>query len=409
MNREFFARFWLFALFCALPVFATTADSTVNAGSAPEAAQTLPDSAQASLSKAPKSLEDAQVATETASEARAFKAEAPNFQEEADDSDSEPALDDSLADEAPEVDSAFVLGPGSRAFERGKTGIEAIDTLPIYEWDVETDHNSLPLTMALSVLPGGGHFYTGHYVRGGFLLAIEAILAYEVFYNKAYQKDRRFEQAAPYRDSVAYYTSLMMQTTSYSELVELQEQRERYANLVRNINDKKMEEEDLRKAEMAWLIGLHVYGMFDAYGIWANNQGHNVEKRSMMRAFLWALIPGGGQFYNRDYGKAGLVYMGLFGAGVSIWTTQNLIEYYLERRRTMIGEDNDDEEERLTDRITHYRKNRNQYIWGSVIIYLYSIGDAVVDAMLADFDSPLHLAIAPVLEGGVQAAVGLDF
>ena len=399
----------LFALFGALPAFAATSDSTGNAESAPAAVQALPDSAQASLSKAPESLEDAQVAAETASGARAFKAEAPNFQEEANDSDSEPAPDDSLADEAPEVDSAFVLGPGSRAFERGKTGIEAIDTLPIYEWDVETDHNSLPLTMALSVLPGGGHFYTGHYVRGGFLLAIEAILAYEVFYNKAYQKDRRFEQAAPYRDSVAYYTSLMMQTTSYSELVELQEQRERYANLVRNINDKKMEEEDLRKAEMAWLIGLHVYGMFDAYGIWANNQGHNVEKRSMMRAFLWALIPGGGQFYNRDYGKAGLVYMGLFGAGVSIWTTQNLIEYYLERRRTMIGEDNDDEEERLTDRITHYRKNRNQYIWGSVIIYLYSIGDAVVDAMLADFDSPLHLAIAPVLEGGVQAAVGLDF
>lgn len=399
----------LFALFGALPVFAATSDSTGNAESAPAAVQALPDSAQASLSKAPESLEDAQVAAETASEARAFKADAPNFQEEADDSDSEPAPDDSLVDEAPEVDSAFVLGPGSRAFERGKTGIDAIDTLPIYEWDVETDHNSLPLTMALSVLPGGGHFYTGHYVRGGFLLAIEAILAYEVFYNKAYQKDRRFEQAAPYRDSVAYYTSLMMQTTSYSELVELQEQRERYANLVRNINDKKMEEEDLRKAEMAWLIGLHVYGMFDAYGIWANNQGHNVEKRSMMRAFLWALIPGGGQFYNRDYGKAGLVYMGLFGAGVSIWTTQNLIEYYLERRRTMIGEDNDDEEERLTDRITHYRKNRNQYIWGSVIIYLYSIGDAVVDAMLADFDSPLHLAIAPVLEGGVQAAVGLDF
>ena len=75
----------------------------------------------------------------------------------------------------------------------------------------------------------------------------------------------------------------------------------------------------------------------------------------------------------------------------------------------MRGEKNFEEEERLSERITHYRKNRNQYIWGGAIIYLYSIGDAIVDALLSDFDNPLHFAIAPSFEGGLQASVGIDF
>ncbi len=292
----------------------------------------------------------------------------------------------------------------------GKTGIESIDTLPIYEWDIPTKHQSLPLTLAFSILPGGGQFYSGHYVRGSFILAAEVALTYEVFFNKAYQKDRRFKQAKPFRDSVAFYTQAMLQAGANDSLLQqLQVKRNRFANLVRGFSDKKMEEEDLRKAEMAWLIGLHIYNMFDAFGIWVNNQGHNMETHSIKTALLFALIPGGGQMYNRDFGKAGLVYMGLTGALASIGTTQHLIRYYLERRRTAKGENNLEEEERLTERITHYRKNRNQYIWGAALIYLYSIGDAVVDALLNDFDNPIHFALQPLFQGGVQANIGIDF
>lgn len=291
----------------------------------------------------------------------------------------------------------------------GKTGIESLDTLPVYEWDIETERKSLPLTLLFSILPGGGHYYSEHYVRGSFILAAELALTYEVFINKPLQQDRRFEQAKPYRDSVGKYTKAMLQTTSPEELSVLRTKRNRYANLVRGFNDKKMEEEDLRKAEMAWLVGLHVYNVFDAFGIWLNNQGHSVKKRSMGKAMALALIPGVGQMYNRDFGKAGLLYMGLIGAFTSIGTTQHLIDYYLERRRVVRGENDLEEEERLSERITHYRKNRNQYIWGGAIIYLYSIGDAMVDALLSDFDSQLHFAISPSFDGGLQAAIGLDF
>ena len=121
----------------------------------------------------------------------------------------------------------------SAQIQSGKTGIESLDTLPVYEWDIETERNSLPLTMLFSLFPGGGHFYSEHYVRGGFILAAELALTYEVFINKPLQQDRRFEQAKPYRDSVGKYTEAMLKTDSPEELSLLRTKRDRFANLVR--------------------------------------------------------------------------------------------------------------------------------------------------------------------------------
>ena len=45
--------------------------------------------------------------------------------------------------------------------------------------------------------------------------------------------------------------------------------------------------------------------------------------------------------------------------------------------------------------VTTYRKSRNQYYWGIALLYLYSIGDAVVDAALNDFDAPERYALVP--------------
>ena len=68
--------------------------------------------------------------------------------------------------------------PGGSVLLKGKTGIESIDTLPVNEWDIKTNRNSLPLTMLFSLFPGGGQYYTEHYVRGGFITAIEGFLIY---------------------------------------------------------------------------------------------------------------------------------------------------------------------------------------------------------------------------------------
>ena len=175
-------------------------------------------------------------------------------------------------------------------------------------------------------------------------------------------------------------------------------------------SDKKMEQEDLRKAETAWLYGLYLYSFFDAFGIWYNNNHRSVEPKSMKKALLWPIIPGFGQMYNREFGKQGLLYMAFIGSATSIWTSQNMVEYYLDRKHFLEKENSSSEElDRVTERVTYYRKNRNQYIWGVALIYLYSLGDAVVDALLSDFDNPMHFALLPNLTGGAQAMFSLDF
>lgn len=310
------------------------------------------------------------------------------------------------ADSVQPDSSSFVGDP----LVKGKTGIESIDTLPVNEWDIPTKRNSLGLTMLLSILPGGGHYYTEHYVRGGFITGIEALLFYEVYINKAWQKDRVLEQAQPFRDSVSMYTKIIREMDNRDSLAYYQNKRNEYANRVREKSDKKMEQEDLRYAENAWLFGLHLYGMMDAFGIWYNNNYRSVELRSMTTALLLGLIPGLGQMYNGEFGKAGLLYMGLIGAAASIRTSQNMVEYYLDRKHFLESEQSSKEElERVKERVTYYRKNRNQYIWGLALIYLYSLGDAVVDALLSDFDNPMHLALLPNFTGGAQALVSFDF
>ena len=311
-------------------------------------------------------------------------------------------------------DSGAVV-PDSSGFQgdplvKGKTGIEAIDTLTVNEWDIPTERNSLPLTMLLSILPGGGQYYTEHYVRGGFITGIELLLVYEVYFNKSFQKDRVLEQAQPYRDSVSLYTKYMRETSTRDSLAYYQGKRNEYANRVREKSDKKMEQEDLRYAENAWLFGVHLYSMFDAFGIWYNNNHRSVELKDVKTALLLSLVPGFGQMYNGEFGKAGLLYMGLFGASASIATSQNMVEYYLDRKHFLERESSNSEElDRVQERVTYYRKNRNQYIWGLALIYLYSIGDAVVDAMLSDFDNPMHLALLPNFRGGAQALFTFDF
>ena len=292
---------------------------------------------------------------------------------------------------------------------RGKTGIIAIDTLPVNEWDIPTERNSLKYAMLFSLLPGGGQYYTEHYVRGGFLTGIEGLLIYDIFFNRSFQRDRLLERAGSFQDSVLYFSSRVLNGPRDS-VAAYHSKRLEFLERVRAQSDKKMEQEDVRKAEVAWLIGVHLYGMFDTFGIWYNNNHRSTEYRDMKTAVLWALLPGAGQIFNRDFGKAGLVYMGLLGAIVSVSTSQNMVNYYLDRKHLVEKESPTSEEyERITERVTYYRKNRNTYIWGAVLIYLYSIADAAVDALLSDFDSPLHMALLPNFDGGAQAVMTLDF
>ena len=324
------------------------------------------------------------------------------------------ADEDSDDEDVPEPPADVDFEVATMPLVKGKTGILAIDTLPVNEWDIPTKRNSLKYAMLFSLLPGGGQYYTEHYVRGGFLTGIEGLLIYDVFFNRSYQRDRLLDRARPFQDSVLYFTTKVLEANknkaSRDSIAVYHAKRLEFLERVRAQSDKKMEQEDVRKAELAWLIGVHLYGMFDTFGIWYNNNYRSTEYRDMKTAVIWGLLPGGGQIFNRDFGKAGLVYMGILGAIASVSTSQNMVNYYLDRKHLVEKENPKSEEyDRITERITYYRKNRNTYIWGGVLIYLYSIADAAVDALLSDFDNPLHMAVLPNFNGGAQAVMSLDF
>lgn len=293
----------------------------------------------------------------------------------------------------------------------GKSGIEAIDTLPTYEWDIATKNQSLPQTLLWgALLPGGSQFYTQHYVRGGFLAGMELALAFEVFYNKPLQQKQRLEESKLSRDSASYYSALLIQHGGYQATWDAR--RRYFLERARSINDIKLIEEDLRRSEMAWMFGLHLYGLMDGYGIWKHNQGRSTEQRSVESA-LWRalLVPGWGQIYNEEYGKAGLLYMSILGGVVSYQSRQGMVDHFRNRVQTAQAEGNGSLATLLEEDLLFFRKKRNQYVWGMTLFYLYSIADATVDAALSDFDSPNFWALIPYWgrDLGLQVSYQFNF
>jgi hypothetical protein len=100
------------------------------------------------------------------------------------------------------------------------------------------------------------------------------------------------------------------------------------------------------------------------------------------QAFLFSLVPGGGQFYNQKYIKGSLV-MGLETLALYSWLENSKIyknynseEYALRQNR--------------------YLEKRNKYAWWVIFLYFYSMIDAMVDAHLSPFDDIMSTSIDDV-------------
>ena len=138
-------------------------------------------------------------------------------------------------------------------------------------------------------------------------------------------------------------------------------------------------------------------------------------------ALLYALIPGGGQFYNRKYWKIPLVLAAATACTYAVsWNARLYNEYHtayvdfmnenpLEKDSwkgfvpsggnpaDYVGDGNI--QSRLKKGTELYRRNRDLSIIASAAVYLLSIIDAYVDAELFLFDvSPnLSMSLAPLL------------
>ena len=104
------------------------------------------------------------------------------------------------------------------------------------------------------------------------------------------------------------------------------------------------------------------------------------------QAFLFSLVPGGGQFYNQKYIKGSLV-MGLETLALYSW---------LENSKIYKNYDSDI----YSLRQNRYLEKRNKYAWWVIFLYFYSMIDAMVDAHLSPFDDIMSTSIED--EGGEE-------
>ena len=279
-----------------------------------------------------------------------------------------------------------------------QSGIPAIDTLPMHAWDISTPHKSKPMALGFAILtPGGGHYYTEHYVRAGFITGIQSYLLFEIFSNYDLRIEQRSTNSKYFvSEATRYADSLALHFTDASSLVYADQVRENLES-ARIENDFIAEAYGLRRSQIAWMSGMHLYSVLDVYGILYHKGGRVYEEKSALSA-LWraALIPGWGQIYNREYGKAGLLWMSMIGSYASFHARQETVEYYLERLRTARAENDTFSLAAMEEKVVFFRKKRNQYIWGPFLFYIYSLADASVDALLSDFDSPVNMTLAPM-------------
>lgn len=262
----------------------------------------------------------------------------------------------------------------------------------------------LQAAVASLVVPGLGQWWTGHPVRGSILGAMELWL-----YGDALQRNLTgIPKLRSERDAI--------RTELYNEQVRLDGDTSLAASAsVRAIQDSLMEASgnaalstDYVHSEIAWAVGLHVWGVVDAAeSAWLRRGGVRPQRSMGQAAWASALVPGLGQILNGRYSKAALLYMAVAGATVSLDGRQGMVEFWKDqseqaalegRSTTFAGEQAD-----------FFRKRRNQYIWGLGLLYVYQILDATVDARLSRIETAPSLGLAPSWQHGPGLVAALRF
>ncbi|MDX5348572.1 MAG: DUF5683 domain-containing protein [Hymenobacteraceae bacterium] len=116
--------------------------------------------------------------------------------------------------------------------------------------------------------------------------------------------------------------------------------------------------------------------------------------RPAKAALFSAILPGLGQVYNQKYWKLPILYAGAGAVGYFIVDNHNQYNQFKEAYEIRIdGDPNtvDEFDGRYSDNIVrarrnYFRRERDRFIIGAVLLYGLNIVDALVDAHLKDFD-----------------------
>ncbi len=111
------------------------------------------------------------------------------------------------------------------------------------------------------------------------------------------------------------------------------------------------------------------------------------------QALLWAIVPGGGQVYNRRWWKVPLVYSAFVGMVAAVdYNQSNYTRFQTAYQAELAGEDHEFTGTRLADanqlRVLRngFDKNRQMSYVGLFIIYALQGVEAFVDSHLRNFD-----------------------
>lgn len=121
-------------------------------------------------------------------------------------------------------------------------------------------------------------------------------------------------------------------------------------------------------------------------------------------AFYSALVPGGGQIYNKKYWKVPIVY-GAMGFSIYLysWNNKKYHEYRdaykdLLQGKTLTGQLEGIDADRLIRAQKYHQKNRDLSMLFTVGIYILQIVEANVNAHLMQFNVNENLSLRPQLQ-----------
>jgi len=271
--------------------------------------------------------------------------------------------------------------------------------------------------MLSAALPGGGQVYTGHYLKAGSFLAFEAITASVTGFWYAtsrlrnqnadsfsiaaakYKKDADIRQffASKYRfleDSIKTAGNQPLATLLGDSAAKYETEAVKYETMSAKYEEiAALDHFDAKSARLkmynglTMLVGGYIFNIYSAVG---NSRFFitDSEKNPTKAAWLSAIPALGlGQIYNEAIPKAGFIMMTQVSLGVLAVNEHRLMNEAQQHLTAAI--DTSYRQDWESRRSTSFR-NRNQWLWYSLLFYFYGILDAVVDAHLHDYNRKIR-------------------
>ncbi|MBL8026522.1 MAG: hypothetical protein JNL74_08930 [Fibrobacteres bacterium] len=297
--------------------------------------------------------------------------------------------------------------------------------------DSNTETSMWPYFAASAVIPGSGQIVAGKRLKGGALLALEAILVSSCYNDGFYltgrlkdkiaDADHKLKASFTGSESV-YYKGEMVAVDSLSII----EDKDDYT-ATRNYYSA------LGWRTLAFATGVYITNLVDC----RQTVGKNKEllDRSATGAYWRSMLfPGWGQLYNGKPVKACMALTALAGLGVNIVQWNKLGGIHEDRskdfdRHVTILDSRisglDSTHTVLKDSLTadrgrlkstadrelavssRYYSRRNENIWYALAIYLFASFDAVVDAHLTGFDKKIEFSCIPESNGGIKLSASI--